>query len=315
MSATCILCGKESRNVVWSENGYAGIRCACGLLFVSPRPAEDEVRGWCNSEDADIRARGRIGSEIAARIVSRYRLKLLKGFLPEGTILEIGSGGGYFLEESKRMGFTPFGIELNLKEAEFIRERLKIPVEVTPLSRDSFKGLFFDGLCHFDVISHFYDPVSEFRKFHDRLKEGGILLFETGNGGDLSKMWLRFIGHLQFPEHLFLFSIGNIEQFCNQAGFRIVKTYRYSIVLHLAALKLFGILRRMATKASANRSGRRRTGGALEEGRSGGSPQLSRGVILAFKICSYVNFFIRYRMGRLLPKIGPQTIIYVARRV
>ena len=83
------------------------------------------------------------------------------------------------------LSLTPFAVEINLRQAEFIREKLGISVETNPFDESSFRGILFDVICHFDVISHFYDPISEFRQFNRRLKEDGILFFETGNGGDL----------------------------------------------------------------------------------------------------------------------------------
>jgi SAM-dependent methyltransferase len=234
----------------------------------------------------------------------------MKKHISSGALLEIGSGGGHFLDESRGAGFKPFCVELNLHEAEFIRGKLKLPVETNPFTESSFAGIDFDIICHFDVISHFYDPVSEFKTFNKRLKDGGILFFETGNGGDLSPRWLRFIGRLQFPQHLFLFSKGNVEQLCAQTGFEIVRMYRYSIYFQLVILKGFQLM-----KAGM----RRFTSGKNPEILSKNLNEISRRgswwKILPWKAVIYLNFFIRYSIGRSLPRFGPQTIIYVAKKI
>jgi SAM-dependent methyltransferase len=306
----CIFCGKGSEKTVWLESGFVGKRCDCGLLYVSPRPEPQEILNLYNSYEADVSAKSRIKAEFAGRLNGRHRLKLIKKILNKGFLLEIGSGAGYFLDESRRAGFQSFGIELNLHQATFIKEQFGIPIEANPFTESSFDGIQFDILCHFDVISHFHDPISEFKKFNRRLKNGGILFFETGNGGDLAQCWLKFIGRLQYPQHLFLFSKKNIEQLCTQAGFEIIRIYKYSILLQLLMVKLLGCLRKSMKRFIS----------------SGGVKVLSKNLqeiprrhswwkVYPLKSAILLNFFVRYKIGRFLPRFGPQTIIYIAKKV
>ncbi len=309
VDTNCIFCGKESLRVDWEENGFTGRRCECGLLYISPRPTLNEILDRYNSDQASVRARSRIQSQTLGRLIARHRLSILRGYKTGGDLLEVGPGNGSFLDESGRRGFEPFGIELDHKRAQFIRERFEVPVETKPFSSSSFGGMLFDAICHFDVISHFYDPVFEFRQFHERLKDDGILFFETGNGGDLSRGWLKFIGRLQYPEHLFLFSKKNIETLCQKTGFRIVKVYRYSIVFHLVAIKLLMWIRDRASRGK----GRIRKNGE-KHGLPGMPESDSWGRRSLLNTAVRINLFLRYGIGGGLPKIGPQTMIYVAQK-
>jgi 2-polyprenyl-3-methyl-5-hydroxy-6-metoxy-1,4-benzoquinol methylase len=306
----CIFCGKDSERIAWEENGFTGKRCECGLLYVSPRPSLKEMTEWYNSKEANLNVRSGIESEFSSRLNSRYRLNLLEKYRTKGRILEIGPGGGYFLDESRRAGFEPFGVELNLLQAKFIKEQLRIPVETNPFTESSFSGINFDIICHFDVLSHFYNPFSEFKTFNRRLKEGGILFFETGNGGDLSPRWLKFIGRLQYPQHLFLFSKKNIEQLCACTGFEIIRIYQYSIFLQLLIIKLMGWVRK---------SGERFILRGEEKAVSKNSQEIPKKCwwwkVLPLKSVLFLNFFIRYGIGRILPRFGPQTIIYIVKKV
>jgi len=214
------------------------------------------------------------------------------------------------LDESRKAGFEPFGVELNLPQAKFIQEQLNIRVESVSFSGHSFGGMPFDIICHFDVVSHFYDPIYQFKIFNRRLNEGGILFFETGNGGNLSRRWLKFIGQLQYPQHLFLFSKKNIEQLCHQTGFEIINIYQYSISLHLFLIKLF-LWMRMGIGRFLWKKGAK---GVTDEFKG-----ISREDLwwksLPLKIAIFLNFSIKYKIGKFLPRIGPQTIIYVAKKV
>ena len=306
----CIFCGKESDRVDWEENGFTGKRCECGLLYVSPRPDAKEIESGYNSDATNASARSRIRSEIWGRLNALHRLKILTRYKHQGNLLEIGPGNGYFLDESRPFGFHPFGVELNFSKARFIKEQLGIHVETIPFANASFGGILFDAICHFDVISHFYDPIFEFKQFHDRLKEDGILFFETGNGGDLSKGWLNFIGRLQFPQHLFLFSKKNIETLCQKTGLEIIRIHRYSIFPHLMVIKSF-----LWLKNQINKGGAKMENGGTTQVLSERHPMNSKWKTFLFKVMMWINLFLRYRTGKWFPKIGPQTIIYVAKKV
>jgi len=306
----CIFCGKGSKRIAWEENGFTGKRCECGLLYVSPRPSLKEMTEWYNSKEANLNARSRIESEFLSRLNSRHRLKLLQKYRTEGRLLEIGPGGGYFLDESKKAGFEPFGVELNLPQAKFIQEQFDIRVESVSFSGNSFSGIPFDIICHFDVVSHFYDPISEFINFNKRLNEGGLLFFETGNGGDLSQRWLKFIGRLQYPQHLFLFSKKNIKQLCHQTGFEIINIYQYSISLQLFMIKLFQWLR-----AGIERFIWKKGTKVVSDNFKEISKRELCWKALPLKIAIFLDFSIKYKIGRFLPMFGPQTIIYVAKKV
>src|SRR4030042_3848074 len=95
----CIFCGKGSKRIAWEENGFTGKRCECGLLYVSPRPSLKEMTEWYNSKEANLSASSRIRSEFLNRVNGRNRLKLLQKYRTMGRLLEIGPGGGYFLDE------------------------------------------------------------------------------------------------------------------------------------------------------------------------------------------------------------------------
>ena len=202
-----------------------------------------------------------------------------------------------------------FGVELILPRAKFIQERFGVPVETPPFSEHSFNGIPFDMICHFDVLSHFYDPIPEFKKFRQGLHDEGILFFETGNGGDLFQPWLRFIGHLQYPHHLFLFSKENIEQLCARTGFEIIKMYQYSIYSQSLILKGFQFVKTGMGRFISEKSTK-----VLSQDLKEIPGRHSWWKVLPLKTVIYFSFFVRYKIGRFLTGFGPRTINYVAKK-
>lgn len=292
----CPLCGSEQATPAIQENGYTGQCCAhCGLIYISPRPSPEEIALLYSHDGAYTTAERRIARETAARLYARHNLSIIHRYVQVGKMLEIGAGAGFFLDEARKTGFDPYAIELNTIQAGYM-SRLEIPCETVPLSHQSYGGQMFDIIYHADVISHFYDPIAEFRNMHDRLNDDGWLVFETGNGGDMDNRYYKYIGSFQYPDHLFLFSTRNIVDLLAQTGFRLIAEYHYNILPEL-------ILR------SVRRGRGRSNSHPVSHASSVGHNSLARQAWMR------LIYYLRYSVGAILPMGGyPQTVVYVAHK-
>lgn len=312
----CLFCDKSNDNVVIRENGYTGQQCTCGLIYVSPRPSLDEIIDVYGHDDAHSSADAQIHNEFAKRLSARHHLRKLLHHKNSGTLLEIGAGAGYFLDESRKLGFEPYGIELNQLQADFIRSHHQIPCEELPLENYPDSSYKFDVVYHCDVISHFYDPRREFQLMHDAMSENGILMFETGNYGDMEKRFYKHVPRFQYPDHLFFFSEENLKTLLDRTGFELLAMHSYSTLPHLhfrgAARKLASLLpQRKGRKKNAVDSG-----SAVSESKvinySGGGSGIKAGLK---NIWAYLNHVVRYKVGRVYPERGePRTLLLIARK-
>ena len=310
----CIFCNKSSDQVVVRENGYKGRKCSqCRLIFISPRPTSSEIQALYNRDRAHISAESHITAAFPKRLHARHKIAIIKRHASTGTLLEIGPGAGYFLDEVRKAGFDVYGIEPNKIQANFIVRNFGIPIEQTPLDDSSFSGLKFDIVHHEDIISHFYDPIAEFRKINERLTDSGLLVFETGNFGDVKQKYYGTIKAFQYPDHLFLFSEENLRMLLEMTGFECLRIYRYSILPQLVVGRIAGKVARLLGKGDAQAVR------ALDNGEPVQVPQAhiqTYGVKrLAENTYRYLSYFLRYKIGYMMPKKGrPQTVIVVAKR-
>jgi 2-polyprenyl-3-methyl-5-hydroxy-6-metoxy-1,4-benzoquinol methylase len=313
----CIFCGPDAASeLLIRENGFDGRQCrACGLIFVSPRPRMDDVIDLYGHDGAHVSARSHLAAGFSKRLYARHTLDLLKDYATSGDLLDVGAGGGFFLDEARRRGFHPYAIEFNRAQIQYIRDALNIPCAAAALSADPFGGRSFDVIYHCDVISHFHDPISEFRTFHQVLKENGLLVFETGNLGDIDHRFLPLFERFQYPDHLYFFSSANIVKILELTGFELVALHRYSVLADLWTSRIRRRARRIARKLIS---------GGREEPRQSNDqtkltqapPSVRRSIFdLTKSADQYLNFLIRYRLGRVLPKgRRPQTMIVIARK-
>jgi len=297
----CPICGLGDSEKAIEDSGYSGMKCkACQVIYVSPRPDGKEMAELYSHGDAHVSPETHMAASRMKRRYARHNLSIIMKHVPGGRLLEVGSGAGFFLDEARKRGYDVRGIELNPSQASFIRERFGIEVEESPLSPASFGGERFDVIYHCDVLSHFPDPVGELRKMRQRLGPGGIMVFETGNIGEIERRHYSVFTTFQYPDHLFFFGSASIKRLLEMAGFEIVKIYRYSILAQLRMMKRLRGKGKYSERQTDN-------GGA---GASGDS-SIKRLVRRVYGLYSYV---IRYKWGSIAPKEGrPQTLIVVAR--
>ncbi len=233
----CIFCGPRPAALWAEESGHRALKCSgCGLVYVWPRPPPGAVRQIYEHDGSATGARVHIAKTRAPHALAhaRYTLGLIRPHARGVRLLELGPGGGLFLAEAHRAGFEVCGIEPNRRLAAFIREEQGLRCSSEPLSPDSFGGADFDVIYHCNVLSHFHDPVAVTRALAERLKPGGILVFETGNYADVAPEYaglIRDTERFQLPEHLYFFGRRSMERLLEAAGLERVALVACSRVL------------------------------------------------------------------------------------
>lgn len=318
----CIFCETESNYVVIEENGYKGKKCPqCGLIYISPRPSFNEIVDLYGHGDAHISAESHISADFSKRLYARHHLRIIRSFVKTGTLLEIGAGAGYFLDEARKSGFNPHGLEFNPIQANYIRNKLSIPCEESPLNTSIFGGKQFDVVYHCDVISHFFDPISDFKKINGIMKDGSFLIFETGNLGEVDQKYFKHFQRFQYPDHLFFFSTKNLVDLLERTGFKCVKIYRYSILPQLKVMKVLTSIKKAIQKHVVKFNEKEKDS---SDGGSGDTKSVTNSQSVDAKslvkesikhIYQYFNYMLRYKIGRIALKANrPQTVIVVARK-
>lgn len=308
----CIFCKKSSNQIVIEENEFKGRKCPwCGLIFISPRPSYSETLKLYTSDHTHKYAESHIGFKKSKTIHAKHTLAIIKRFKERESILELGAGAGYFLLEAKKEGFEVFSIEPDKIQASFINNTLEIPCEVVPLNENSFDEKKFDIIYHHNVLSHFHDPINEFKKINNKLKNNGILVFETGNIADIKEKYYKYFAEFCYPEHLFFFGENTLKKLLEQTGFKFLNAHKYSIIFHLFTQKLLWSLKdSLKDKKELSES---------IENTVTGEPYFNRKKFsfkrLIRSLYRFFSYFLIYKVGFLIPKKGrPQTVIIVARK-
>lgn len=255
-TVSCILCNGEGapwysgmRDRMLEVPGEWGFRrCpACGLLWLDPRPVEDDI-GSAYTQDYCTHAAGEEGSR-----VSSLRRKMedaamptisgrggwtgrLLGALPmirdmagvrnmfldgarRGGILDVGCGNGRFLAGMRRLGWETLGLEADPAAAKIARERFGLNVVEGRLGEVELHAGPFDAVTARHVVEHVHDPVSFLRRCYGLVAPGGRMAVLTPNAGSLGhRLFTGDWSELDPPRHLYMFTADTLARAAGLAG-------------------------------------------------------------------------------------------------
>lgn len=243
--SNCKICGSSSISVAHRVGKYTYYRCAsCQTLFLHPLPKEKKMDFYYESQ-FEYQA-GKVEEE-RIRIRARKILHSLHNLKPSGkSLLDIGSGYGFFLHEAQKEHYNVMGIEPSKalyqyskthSQAHLVNTNLTLFVETSKERYD------FITLIH--VIEHMHDPASTIKEITSLLKPGGILYIETPNlDSHLYHVEQDGYTFLTPPDHLWIFSQFSMKAMMKTIkGISIAKVSTLTYPEHfmgILKLKLFG---------------------------------------------------------------------------
>lgn len=143
----------------------------------------------------------------------------------QGTLLDVGCGGGAFLSRMRDAGWKVTGTEPDPRAAARLREELGFPVFVQVEDIDATHQRF-DLITLNHVIEHVPDPAELLRQLTQRLARGGQIIVTTPNAASLgARIFGRHWRGLEPPRHFNVFSQQSLAETVEQAGL-VVRTMR-----------------------------------------------------------------------------------------
>ncbi|MCC2976898.1 class I SAM-dependent methyltransferase [Sphingomonas sp. PL-96] len=232
VAVPCPLCNRREAWGWGCENGYSAVKCVgCGLVYVSPRPADDMISeatrtGQHRHEAGALSVVYAPSRRKLARYEARMR-RVLAGELGQDPVswLDIGAGFGELIEALRDVlpaGSRIRGIEPMAAKAAHARAR-GLPVTSDKLAQLSES---FDFVSLINVFSHLPDPGAFLADVRRLVRPGGTLVLMTGNGAELDSAQ-SYPDRLDLPDHLVFAGRPQLDAFLSEAGF---EPYRRDLV-------------------------------------------------------------------------------------
>lgn len=246
----CLLCGRAGEflyrdlkdSLFGAPGSWALKECRnpqCRILWLDPLPTREDLgKAYHNyhthlSRESNVR---KIIFSLVKRVVTLFeipflvmsglyrqrrqaRFMFLTGVTP-GKLLDVGCGGGRFLNRMKKKGWIVEGAETDPKAAERVFKKYQIPVKAGDLYQAKYPSASFDAVTLSHMIEHDLDPLKLLREVFRVLKPNGTMVVLTPN--------IVSLGHRKFgknwrglepPRHIHLFSPNSLRTCAEKEGF------------------------------------------------------------------------------------------------
>ena len=222
----CPLCkADDPRPTPYAADGFAVVRCGrCRLWYLSPRlPEVAMAEAYRSGSYFDGEGAGyeRYGDQAKSlRLTFRRLLQTMaKRGLTGGSLLEVGCGYGFFLEEAKDHFAERFGSEYSppaaARAADHAREIFRGGIEAIPENRQ------FDCIVACHVIEHVYEPRAFMELLLRHLKPGGhCVLAAPDMGGFWRKVMGRAWPSFKYPEHVVFYDDESLHRLMRGNGLK-----------------------------------------------------------------------------------------------
>ncbi len=249
----CPLCGADAPRVFAARPEWAPhrvVECGgCRFVYLSPRPSELEMRAlyardsYFEAESGTAEAPGYgayAEQELALRLTFRRWLSRLadKGHCG-GSLLEVGCGPGYLLDEAGAFFERREGTEYSTAaahDAAKVADQIHLGgMDAVPADRR------YDLVLSNQVIEHVYAPLEFLKAQVERVVPGGAVAIATPW---MRSPWQRVLGErwpsYKIPEHVSYFDPASLATLMRESGLREVERlpYGHAFPLSLIAAKL-----------------------------------------------------------------------------
>ncbi len=196
---------------------YRMVRCAtCGLVRADPVADAAAVADLYRESTFDYSAE----VENLARTYGAYLRRAEQYGVVKGSMLEIGCGNGFFLEEARAQGYRdPRGVEPSQAAIDLADEKIRGRIVRAMMGPDLFPDASFDVICLFQVLDHLFDPAGTLKTCFQILKPGGLIICLNHNVEAFSARVMKERSPIIDIEHTYLYSRETMRRVLQKAGF------------------------------------------------------------------------------------------------
>jgi 2-polyprenyl-3-methyl-5-hydroxy-6-metoxy-1,4-benzoquinol methylase len=212
----------------------------CNLIFCNPYPNNTQLNRYYNSQMKAFENeffRESFDSRVA---LFKPRVELIKKYKSNGTLLDICSAVGIFIEALSKND-TSFDITCCDMSSEACLE-LKTKYQNYTIINDDFLNIVttekYDIISMWDTIEHIVDQNLLLKKIYELLDDNGIFIFSTPNTKSFE--WeIAKEKHIQIlpPGHVNLMNEHNLGILLNNNNMEIVDSYTLNGSLDIGYVK------------------------------------------------------------------------------
>jgi 2-polyprenyl-3-methyl-5-hydroxy-6-metoxy-1,4-benzoquinol methylase len=216
-----------SNDFFLSGEEFSIVRCTgCTLLLTNPRPTEQDSKKYYESRQYISHTNASVGAfeklyQLVRQITISSKVRLVRRFISEGRILDLGCGTGEFLNAMRGKGYVAAGVEPNESARSYARQTYKLDV-LKAFDQGSFSPDSFQVITLWHVLEHIYALNETLTEIQGVLDEKGIVIAalpnpESSDARIYGKFWAGF----DLPRHIYHFTPSAVERLFSEHGFTL----------------------------------------------------------------------------------------------
>ncbi|MDQ3047769.1 MAG: class I SAM-dependent methyltransferase [Bacteroidota bacterium] len=230
----CPVCGSaqfspylQCKDYTVSRETFSIVKCnSCGFRFTNPRPSESKLGEYYKSEayvSHSNTQKGFINSTYQK--VRKYtllkKLQLISKHFKTGSLLDIGSGTGDFLNTMKLAGWKTIGIEPSEEVRNFSIQSKKLDVR-NEEALEKIVDQSFDVITLWHVLEHVPQLNKRVEEMKRILKKDGIIIIAVPNCDSMdAKIYQENWAAYDLPRHLYHFTPKDIDLLFKNHGMKV----------------------------------------------------------------------------------------------
>lgn len=217
----CPVCNADTFKEVLSAKDYTVsgesfkvVECPqCTLRFTQGVPALDSIAPYYKAESYISHSNSskgiinRLYQSVRKRTIVQKR-KLVQSVtgLQTGTLLDVGSGTGFFAADMKESGWNVKGLEPDPDARKVASDLFNL--ELQPVENlSALKGNTYDAITLWHVLEHVHDLNEYINRFKSLLTEKGKLIIAVPNYTSFdASVYKEYWAAYDVPRHLYHFS-------------------------------------------------------------------------------------------------------------
>ncbi len=228
MIEECCLCGRTQWEIVEEVPPISVVRCACGLVFITPQPPRYQLE---QAYEHEYYRPWEAQAALRSRIWQRRLIRAENFVQAPGRLLDVGCGTGVFLDLAQERGWDVAGTEFSAYAVKAAEAR-RLKVFKGEVWEAKFPAEAFDVITCWHVIEHVADPTRVTEEISRIMRPGGWLFLATPNLDDYIFRAAYIIARRQRPVfyepgerelHLFNFSEQTLRALATMAHFQVVE--------------------------------------------------------------------------------------------
>jgi 2-polyprenyl-3-methyl-5-hydroxy-6-metoxy-1,4-benzoquinol methylase len=154
---------------------------------------------------------------------AKRSLKLISKYvLTNSSVLDIGCGRGYLLDEAKIYNWRLEGFDYSLTCVKYAKNKLNLNVTNGDINKDIYRRKY-DLIILNQVLEHLDNPIGVLKRCNLLLKKNGIIYIATPNVNSwLAKVYQKKYEYFIPPEHIGYYDQYSLKNVLLKTNFKIL---------------------------------------------------------------------------------------------